>query len=68
MLTARPILLASGLSLRDFIAAVRASSSTVYRYLDSPMPLDLFDKWCVRIERHPAEVIGFESWVAASYA
>jgi len=62
MLTARPILQASGLPLRQFIKLVRASSATVYRYLDEPMPLRLVDEWCVRIGYHPAEMYGFDAW------
>ena len=64
-ITSKPILDASGLPLRVFRQKVGASTASVKRYLDGPMPLDLADAWSIRIGLHPAEVYGADVWSAA---
>ncbi len=65
MLTAEPIIRASGLSLRQFRETVRASTKSIDQARRGPMSLSLADAWCCRIGRHPAEVYGVRVWLHA---
>ena len=65
MLTAEPIIRASGLSLRKFREAVGADTKAVTQARRGPMTVRLADAWCVRIGRHPAEVYGLTVWLQA---
>ncbi len=63
MLTAEPIIRASGLSLRQFRETVRASTKSINQARKGPMSLSLADAWCRRIGRHPVEVYGVGLWL-----
>lgn len=63
MLTAKPILLASKLSRREFKRIVGASTRHVYDNIDAPITLQKADLWCVRVGLHPYDVYGAQ-WFA----
>lgn len=63
MLTAEPIIRASGLSFRQFRETVRASTKSINQARKGPMTLSLADAWCRRIDQHPAEVYGLTVWL-----
>jgi hypothetical protein len=63
MLTARPILEASGLPLRRFREAVGTNTRTLRRCLDEEITIAVADRWCVRLGLHPAEVYGLGTWL-----
>lgn len=65
MITARPIWEASGLPLRRFRETIKASTKTVHKALNTPISIKTADRWCQRIGKHPAEVYGIETWIAA---
>ena len=65
MITAQPILSASGLSIRRFREAVGGHTSTVSRAISGPITTELADRWCCRLGFHPAEVYGATLWLAA---
>ena len=66
MLTARPILEASGLTRRAFRDRVGTKTATLRRALDTEISVALADRWCVRLGLHPAEVFGLRLWLTAA--
>lgn len=65
MLTAEPIIRASGLSYGKFKETVRTNHRNILRARKGPMSVALADAWCRRIGRHPAEVYGLTVWLQA---
>lgn len=65
MLTAEPIIRASGLSYQRFKETVRANHRNILRARKGPMSVSQADAWCRRIGRHPAEVYGVKVWLSA---
>lgn len=65
MLTARPILEASGLSLHAFRDRVGTKTKTLRRALDGEISVALADRWCIRLGLHPVEVFGRDRWFSS---
>ncbi len=63
MLTAKPILEASGQPLRVFRELVRTDTVTLRRTLEEQISVQLADTWCIRLGLHPVEVYGLKTWL-----
>jgi hypothetical protein len=60
-----PLINASGLTLHDFVLRTGAFVRDVNKARESGISVTVADNWATRLDLHPAEVYGIETWMRA---
>lgn len=60
-----PLLAASGLTLHDFVLRTGAFVRDVNKARTNGISVTVADNWSCRLDLHPAEVYGIDTWLAA---
>jgi hypothetical protein len=60
-----PLINASGLTLHDFVLRTGAFVRDVNKAKERGISVTVADNWATRLDLHPAEVYGIETWMRA---